>query len=271
MRLSWMFIGYSAPYQFFSGVIECIVGLLLLFRRTATFGALLGVGVFMNVAMLNLSYDIPVKIFSLEMVAISVYLVANEWRRISNFLLLNRLAGVSTIYNFHWHGRWMLVGKLILKLTFIVLAIEVSTVQTKELSDYYTQTSYEAFRPSLYEVHQHNLNGSTLPLSDSKRWKDVALDGKRSGSVNTTDTAFDLLYGRRYFVYDVDTQQHLVELRRQSDDRLVASLQYLQADSKKIELSGLYNNDTIQVTLSRSRHNYQLAERQFHWLSEANR
>ena len=39
MRLSWLFIGYSTPYQVFSGVAEVIVGLLLFNRKTATAGA----------------------------------------------------------------------------------------------------------------------------------------------------------------------------------------------------------------------------------------
>ena len=30
MRLSWLFIGYSTPYQVFSGVMETVAGLLLL-------------------------------------------------------------------------------------------------------------------------------------------------------------------------------------------------------------------------------------------------
>src|SRR5512138_3299341 len=63
MRLSWLFIGYSTPYQFFSGLMETIPAILLLYRRTATLGVLIATGVFINVAALNLSYDIPVKIF----------------------------------------------------------------------------------------------------------------------------------------------------------------------------------------------------------------
>src|SRR5678816_2514199 len=38
MRFSWLFIGYSAPYQFFSGAMETLAGLLLLYRRTVTAG-----------------------------------------------------------------------------------------------------------------------------------------------------------------------------------------------------------------------------------------
>jgi hypothetical protein len=36
MRFSWLFLGYSVPYQTFSGVMETVAGLLLLYRRTVT-------------------------------------------------------------------------------------------------------------------------------------------------------------------------------------------------------------------------------------------
>ena len=68
MRFSWLFIGYSAPYQFFSGLMEVLAGIFLLFRRTVTLGLLIATGVFINVMMLNLTYDIPVKIFSMSLV-----------------------------------------------------------------------------------------------------------------------------------------------------------------------------------------------------------
>jgi hypothetical protein len=271
MRLSWMFIGYSAPYQFFSGLVECLVGLLLLYRRTATLGAMLAAGVFLNVAMLNLSYDIPVKIFSLQMVAISIFLLANEWGRISSFFLLNRQAAACSIYDHPLSKRWMRIGRIVLKCVFVVLAIGVSTAQTAELKAYYNKLSYEALAPGLYDVAGHSINGTALSAYNGLRWKDVVLDGKRSGSMNTEDTAFDAQYGRRYFVYDVDTQQHSIELRRQSDDSLVATLNYTQPDTASIALAGLFKDDSVQVLLQRNHHHFQLTERQFHWVSESNR
>jgi hypothetical protein len=67
MRLCWMFMGYSSVYQFFSGAIELFAAILLMFRRTATLGTLVATGVFINVMMLNLSYDIPVKINAISL------------------------------------------------------------------------------------------------------------------------------------------------------------------------------------------------------------
>src|SRR5262249_42923784 len=92
MRLSWMFIGYSQPYQFFSGAMEVLAALLLLYRKTATLGVLMACAVFTNVMVLNLSYDIPVKIYSAEIVFFCLFLLANEIKRIVNFFILNKPA-----------------------------------------------------------------------------------------------------------------------------------------------------------------------------------
>ena len=67
MRFSWMFIGYSTPYQMFSGAMEVLAGLLLLNRKTITLGLFVATSVFINVMVLNLCYDIPVKIFSIHL------------------------------------------------------------------------------------------------------------------------------------------------------------------------------------------------------------
>lgn len=99
MRLSWLFIGYSSPYQIFSGVMEVFAGSLLLYRRTATLGAFVAAGVFTNVMMLNMCYDIPVKIFSMQLVAVSLFLLANESKRMICFFILNKPADTCSIYH----------------------------------------------------------------------------------------------------------------------------------------------------------------------------
>ncbi len=64
MRFTWMYIGYSEPYQFLSGFLEALGGLLILFRRTLIVGLLLLLGVLGNVVLLNFLYGVPVKLFS---------------------------------------------------------------------------------------------------------------------------------------------------------------------------------------------------------------
>lgn len=99
-RLSWMFIGYSKSYQVFSGIMESFAAALLLFRRTTTLGVMIATTVFINVMMLNLCYDIPVKIFSMQLVFTCLFLLVNESERIICFFFFNQPATTCNIYDF---------------------------------------------------------------------------------------------------------------------------------------------------------------------------
>lgn len=269
MRLSWVFLGYSAPYQFFSGLMECLAGLLLLWRRTATLGALFAAGVFMNIAALNLSYDIPVKIFSLQMLLISLFLLTNESRRLICFFLLNRPAAPCVIYHFPLRTRLMRTGRIIAKCLFVIVAIGLTTWTTAEQFADYHRVYYEAFPTEVYDVSDFRRNG--IPVTDSTRWQDIALDGKRSSTIRSTDTTLPLTYGRRLVVYDVDTAGKTMTMTRITDDSEFAHFRYQRPDSMQIVLNGTIGKDSTQILLTRRTHRYQLTERQFHWLSEQNR
>ena len=82
MRFSWLFIGYSAPYQFFSGAMETTAGLLLLNRRTVTAGLFAATGAFLNVVMINLSYDVPVKLYASHLLFACLFLLALDAPRL---------------------------------------------------------------------------------------------------------------------------------------------------------------------------------------------
>jgi uncharacterized membrane protein YphA (DoxX/SURF4 family) len=67
MALLWNFMGFSTAYTIFVGAAEVLGGLLLLFRRTATLGALVVIAVMSNIVMLNFCYDVPVKLYSVHL------------------------------------------------------------------------------------------------------------------------------------------------------------------------------------------------------------
>jgi hypothetical protein len=123
MRLSWMFMGYSSTYQFFTGLMEVIAGLLLLFRRTSTFGTLFAAGVFANVFVMNIGYDIPVKLFSLHLFIYAMTLLLFDYKRMLNFLMMNRTAAVSYLYDVRFPKRWMRIGRIVLKLFIVVMSV----------------------------------------------------------------------------------------------------------------------------------------------------
>jgi len=79
----WSVIGSSHSYVVFMGITELIAGVLLLLPRTRFPGLLLALGIFINVVMVNFSFDISVKLFSLTsllMVAIVLTGYRNQFR-----------------------------------------------------------------------------------------------------------------------------------------------------------------------------------------------
>lgn len=92
MGVLWSFMGTSVAYNVFTGLGEAIGGALLFWRRTTTAGALLLIAVLSNVVLLNFAYDVPVKLFSTNLLLFSLLLTLPDVRRLTDVLLRNRLA-----------------------------------------------------------------------------------------------------------------------------------------------------------------------------------
>lgn len=90
MGLLWTFMGASRAYTIFAGLSEVLGGVLLLWRRTTVLGSLVAVAVMTNVVMLNFSYDVPVKQYSVHLVLMALFLLLPESRRLLDLLVLNR-------------------------------------------------------------------------------------------------------------------------------------------------------------------------------------
>jgi hypothetical protein len=275
MRLSWMFMGYSHLYQGFSGALEVVAGLLLLYRRTTTLGSLLGAGVFLNVAMLNISYDIPVKLFSIHIFLMCLFLLVIDRRRLLDFFLLNRTAAPSVLYEYTPSKKWMRISKTVMKIGMICLGVGFYLYES--ISWYNEDSAKKAMPPlqaGLYDVTSFVVNNDTLPplMSDTIRWNDIAIENEGYGSVNAKDSSFAHRYNRSYFAYSADTAEHMISFKRSQLDTVpLFSARYFLVDSNTIKLWGKRGNDSLHVVLRRSNRHFQLAEKQFHWLSESNR
>ncbi|WP_240630902.1 DoxX family protein [Mycolicibacterium sp. GF69] len=86
----WLQVGSSYPYEIFLGTVEVVAGMLLFVPRTATLGAvlsLLGMG---QVFVLNMTFDVPVKILSFHLMLMSLVLLAPHSRRLADVFVLHR-------------------------------------------------------------------------------------------------------------------------------------------------------------------------------------
>lgn len=87
MGLLWSFMGHSQAYTWFAGFAEVLGSVLLLWRRTYVIGALLLIAVMTHVVLLNFCYDVPVKLFSMRLLAMLIAIVLPDARRLLGALL----------------------------------------------------------------------------------------------------------------------------------------------------------------------------------------
>jgi len=278
MRFSWLFIGYSFKYQFFSGAMETLAGLLLLYRRTITAGLLAATGAFANVVMINMAYDVPVKLYSSHLLFACLFLLALDAPRLINFLVLNQPAPATTAWDWKLTRPWQIWGsraaKAYLVATLLVVPFKEGWSDFQSLRH---PPKPGPFAAGVYDVRRYVVNHDTIPKAsdDTLRWKDVIIDNNGAGSVNTSDRVFWHRYGRGYFRYRPDTTARTIAVWKTStiprDSTFLFVMRYEVPDTATIRLHTVVRGDSIHVELVRTARHFQLAEGQFHWVSEYNR
>ncbi len=71
--LYWSVLGLSPLYTISTGLIECLIALLLLFNRTRLLGLIMALCSFLYILLINLSFDISVKLYTSLLVTITTY------------------------------------------------------------------------------------------------------------------------------------------------------------------------------------------------------
>src|SRR5208282_4243632 len=95
MGVLWSSVGASPAYEIFAGSAEMLRGILLIIPWTTTLGALVCLADMTQVFMLNMTYDVPVKLFSFHLLLMALFLLAPELQRLSDFFFRNRTVAPS--------------------------------------------------------------------------------------------------------------------------------------------------------------------------------
>lgn len=90
MGLLWRFMQFSQPYTSVTGIVEFTCGVLLIFRRTTLLGALLSAGAALQVFLLNMCFDVPVKLMSGHLLLMALTLIAPDLPRLAGFFVFGR-------------------------------------------------------------------------------------------------------------------------------------------------------------------------------------
>ncbi|WP_336702451.1 hypothetical protein [Chryseobacterium indologenes] len=254
MGMVWTMMGASTGYTFVSGLLEVMGGLLLLFRRTKTFGALFSMTVMINVALLNFFYDVPVKIFSSHIVLFCLFIVSGDAMALYRFFILHQpsqLRFQKRTFDKKWKSITLIVFKWLVVAFFILSS-----------SSALFYTSPAAPMEGAYIVDKFIINNQEIPCNDSIGWKKILINSPSRTKVILNNDSI------KTFQSVVDTEKKTLMLRKTDHQELYAYLHYnTQKDS--IIFTGNKGRDSVKIkTIKKKKEDYPLNKRSFHWINE---
>jgi len=262
MGLMWNFMEYSDTYTRFSGYAEIIAGILLIFRKTTLFGALMVVGVMFNVFMMNMSYDIPVKLYSALLTIMGFFLLAPSTKSILNFLLLNKEVKPKTFLSYFTNKKLKIaaIGFKILAIGYLLYTNIDGSIEGQKN---WGKEAPKSALYGIYEVKEFINDKDTIPplTTDSIRWKYLVVD-KRRAYIQTMDEKLIRLKEK------TDSVTKTATFTSFTDSTDIRNFSYTKKDSLYI-FKGVYNCDTLKIkTRKKERSEFLLINRGFHWINE---
>jgi hypothetical protein len=259
MGLLWTFMGASEPYTMFVGFAEMISGILLFPRKTSTLGALMSIGVLSNIVALNFSYDVPVKLYSSQLLAMAIFVLLPDLRRLANFFILNRPTENVTEQPLFRRTAWQR-GALVVASLLLVTVVGTSLYQS-----YNQRRMYIGQRSPLYgvwEVEEFNLK-QAAPTTSAQHWRRIIFDSPIRLTVRTTTDS------QERYLSELDQEKRTFTLRKRDDPYWNSVLTYEQVSPEVITLAGNLNGSALTARLRRTEERkFLLTDRGFHWINE---
>ncbi|HEX5719349.1 MAG TPA: hypothetical protein VF179_24515 [Thermoanaerobaculia bacterium] len=233
--LLWWTVGASPPFETFTGLAELLGGVLLLLPRTTLLGALISAGNMLLVFLLNMCYDVPVKLPSLHMLVKALILIAPDMRRIANVLLFNRRAEPSRIPPL-FKNKWI---NLIPHAYLLVMGLYAVHGGFNRAS-----TQYELFhppRPPLYgawTVESFARDGREVPpFAEPDRWRLVLIEKPGALSV-------EMAGSMKSYQLELDTARKTMKL-----SPIQATFSFAQPEKDVIVLDGRLEGRRVRAKL----------------------
>jgi hypothetical protein len=264
MGALWYSVGASPGYERFAGAAEILAGLLLILPRTALLGALVCMADMVQIFMLNMTYDIPVKLFSFQLALMALYLAAPELSRLKQFFLADRAVEASTqslLFRSRRANRYAVAAQLI----FGLLLAGANLLQARHSWYEYGGGSPRSPLYGIWNVEQMSTDGHPHPLlsTESGGFRRVIFDRPDMMAFQQMDDTF-LRYDAK-----VNAKDGTVVLSKEDDKSWHGNLRYEQPSTRKMTLAGVLGGQPVQMQLQLvDRNQFLLVNRGFHWVQE---
>jgi len=253
----WLQVGSSMPYEIALGTVELVAGLLLFYTRTATLGALLCAMSMAQVFLLNMSFDVPVKILSFHLLLLSLVLLAPQLGRLADVLIRQRTAQPATQPPLFTGARANRMA------TVVVALLGVWVLAGCLVEGVAGWREYGGGRPKpelygIWEVSRFADGTTELPplTTDESRWQRVVVDAP--GVIT-----YQLMDG------ELVDEPATIDGGVISVPDLPASLHYTRQGQDRLQLQGQLAGRPVSMTLHRvDPKSFELRKRGFHWVQD---
>ncbi|WP_378732374.1 DoxX family protein [Nocardia brasiliensis] len=274
MSVLWFQVGTSQPYEILLGAAEVLGGLLLFWPRTATLGAMVSLVSMAQVFILNMTFDVPVKILAGHLMLVSLVLLAPQARTLANVLVLQRSAGPA-VQPEPFRSRRV---RSIAVAVQVALGAWVLLGATQEGLKWWNEGGGGAPKPALYgiwQVSEFNQDGAPLPplSTDQNRWQRVVFD--------INGMAYQKMDGTLVPVVGaVDTEAHTITLSEaagsanpgqaaQAQPNQIGTFAYTQDAPDRLRLDGRLHGRAVTLTLKQmDLDSFPLRSTGFHWVQD---
>jgi hypothetical protein len=264
MGLLWTFMGASMSYNIFTGAGELLGGLLLTTRRTTLLGSLVCFGVMSHVTMLNFSYDVPVKLFSMHLVAMSLFLMAPDLGRLAKMFVLNRAvepAVLRPLSRWNWVNQGSVVLRTLAVGGFLVLALYGAQQGRQTYGDLASKSPLYG----IWNVDEFEVDGKVQPpmITEKERWRRVVFDYPQVIAIQMMNDS------RRRYMLKLDTGSKTIALTKRDDPAWKSDFSYTEPEPGLLALEGTLDGRKIKAKARRAdTSEFLLMSRGFHWISE---
>ena len=234
--LYWSSMGTSHFYSVFLGSVETLAAIFILIKRTRPVGLLLSFGILLNVIAVNFGFDISVKLYSLFLLYLVIYLLIPYCKRVYGLLLQTKSF---TINNYEPGSLWKNIFlKHFLKWFVVALILVEVFYPFVKSRNFNGDRTGKPYLHGAYEVTQmisgnDTLTGNTLPLKKFFIHKDSYMIFQYS---NDGMKDYKLSYDKAKSIFvltDYDLKQTILHFSYQPSDSIL-SLEYLKEGKETV-------------------------------------
>jgi hypothetical protein len=241
----WNFMGVSPGYQMVTGTTEIIGALLLFSRRTVALGCIVSLAVLINVVSLNIFYNVTVKLFSMQLLLYTLFLLYPYANRLIKLFFEGQSVSLAAPqYRFRGPLKKYALATVLIAVPLLLLGTIGLGIVNR-----YNRNARNTRLQKYYEVTTFVAKDTVPPIpTDTLRWKRFMISFS-----NYRRTPYAVVCGMDddfdYYEYEIDSIKRTLTLRDGPDDLHRHVFNYFNPAKSQLLLTGKWKDKDVQILM----------------------